>query len=555
MSIDDSKGVWFCHSSECGGGSIIDLWMRMNDSRDFGEAITKLGRELNIQLPEYGGGSGISQRRILSALKKVQREAQDFLLNDEHPDAQATRAYLKERGVKKSLIKKWGIGSLPSGREAAKIIQEVCDDELALVEAGILHRNGRDGSLWAAMNGRLHFPIRDESGSVVAFGARMVPEVSHSMEGKFINTHETSVYHKSRILYGEHLLGRDTEHIIVAEGYLDTIALNEMYQDTSTVAVATCGTSLASGHIESINRFQSVTYMFDGDEAGQKASVGALKSLNTLRDKASVCTLTDGDDPWDLFVRGDTKLLEDALDSSASLCDQVVHSKWKLVDGNENKLLDWLRDTVGTLSYHHHRDQIVNIAAEITNKSVSALKRDLAVPVDINSRRVRDGNINSMSDAARGLCMALLDMDDQVRDGIFVGLRPWNRNSEETAQKWLSLTSDMDLMVFKKIVLGAEDSSSEPSVDAAVAEMLSIIEQGGNVGDISFNLRGMAKQELAELSSMKLNGKIEAMQVKMIRQAVKDCKNRDTHGVTFAFLMDTAMNIDDRIQELASKVA
>lgn len=556
MSIDDNLNIWYCHSSDCNGGSIIDLWMRMNDSKDFVEAIKALSVELNVELPEYENERSVSIKRIMRAIKLVAEEAHDFLKNDDHPDAKQARRYIRSRKIKVGIVDEWGIGMLPSGREAVDLILEVCDDEDALIEAGILSRNKR-GGLWASMNGRLHFPIRDESGATVAFGSRIVPEVDHSMEGKFVNTHETSVYHKSRILYGIDRIKKDTNRIIVVEGYLDTIAMNRVLAGSDAVAVAVCGTSLAEGHVDILNRFKSVTYVFDGDDAGKKAAIKSLWSVNKLNDKASVVTLESGQDPWDLYSAGREDELKSVIRNSLPICTMVVQSKWELIDHSEMDLIEWVRQTVTGLNYSHHRDQIISDSALIVGKSVASIKRELAVPVDINTRRTGSAAIDMMSAPTKSLCKLLLSMDEDTRGGILASFIPWTSKVEEAIKRWLPVNTEMDLAIIKKIVLGAKDTTCEGRVELAVADMMSDLSQNDLDCDASVMLRGIAKQMLSELAAMKSKSTSPTLstQIKLTRRAINASREVQHQHTVFAFLVDMSIDIERQNRALAREVA
>src|SRR5699024_3406740 len=260
-------------------------WMKANDKEEIGEAIEGLAAQLNVTLPERSERSKPSRRRILDALATVADEGNIELFEGQEEDSKTARRYLRERGIKKGVARRWQIGLHTSDLCAVSFIHEICKDTDALVEAGVLNRNYRwTDSYWAPMNGRLMFPIMDGRGDVVGFSARKIPDVDCSMAGKYVNSVESSVYHKSSILYGMHNIQDSTKHIVVAEGQLDAIAITESNKDENhvTVAVAACGTAINKGHLKALSDAKTITEVFDGDLAGKKAIIKSIWTANEL---------------------------------------------------------------------------------------------------------------------------------------------------------------------------------------------------------------------------------------------------------------------------------
>ena len=118
MSVDDELGLWHCFTSDCGGGSIIDLVMK-RDNLEYGEAVERIATHGNIRLPERTSKS-VSRTRILRAFDQVAEAAHYNLLKSKEDDAQEMRAYLRERGLKsKRMLGEWLIGMIPSGKRDA----------------------------------------------------------------------------------------------------------------------------------------------------------------------------------------------------------------------------------------------------------------------------------------------------------------------------------------------------------------------------------------------------------------------------------------------------
>jgi DNA primase len=174
-----------------------------------------------------------------------------------------------------------------------------------------------DRGLFDKFRGRVIWPIRDATNAVVGFGARKIFEDDNGP--KYLNTSETPVYHKSRVLYGIDLAKREIskqQQVVVVEGYTDVMAC---HLAGVTTAVATCGTAFGDEHIRQLNRILSddpanpaaVIFNFDPDEAGQKAAMRAFNDASKFNAQTFMAIGPDGLDPSDLRTqRGDAAVVE-----------------------------------------------------------------------------------------------------------------------------------------------------------------------------------------------------------------------------------------------------
>lgn len=383
MSIRDRPdgGVWKCFAG-CGGGSVIDFWLILNghdpeDRSKLGEAIDALAKENSIALPNRdkereSHKDVISPTRIKKALSKVANAAYDYLLSDKD-DAALGAEYVAERQVPDSMADRYLLGMLPSDPDKAmKLILRASDDTEALLASTIIRKGDRREGFYTPMYGRLVVPILDKSRSIIGFGARVIPDVRCSNpDAKWINTSESSVYHKSEVLYGidQGIKGKD---VLVCEGYFDAWAISE--RADNTVGLAVCGTSLTQKHLDILRDAKSVTLLFDGDEAGSKALARVTWIANHM-ESVQYGLLDDGKDPYDLaIIEGDV----DFRYKSGPLIEGAMEARFRTSETPE-KFDRWVAETVGSLRSMKSKDEATAEAARLRGINKVAYTRSMSM--------------------------------------------------------------------------------------------------------------------------------------------------------------------------------
>jgi DNA primase len=305
FTVSPIKQIFYCFG--CGkGGDVYNFVMDM-EKCEFPEAVKVVAEKCGIAIPRQKERSPEerkeNQQRAL--LVEMHREAQTFFVKQLEGTAEGklARAYLEDRGLEKDTISRFGIGFAPSGGDTLLRFFKQKYPEKLLVESGLLSRDQNGGRLFDRFRRRITFPISNESGKIVAFGARALGDDMP----KYLNSPETPIYSKSNLLY--HLdrakegIRRD-DFVILVEGYLDAIAVARA--GISNV-VASCGTSLAETQIKLLGRFtKRVVVNYDPDAAGQSATERSLSLLLERDFEVRVLALPPvGDkkaDP-DLFIR------------------------------------------------------------------------------------------------------------------------------------------------------------------------------------------------------------------------------------------------------------
>ncbi|MBW3588759.1 MAG: DNA primase [Actinobacteria bacterium] len=322
FTVDPTKNLFHCFG--CGVGGDVFTFMERTEGLTFTEAAQRLADRVGMTLRFEGKDPAATgmRRRILEVNKVAATEFSELLMGSS--EATGARKHLEERGFNSEDAKTWGIGYSPAGRDTLyrKLLErkfsgkEIVEAGLALVTESGEHRD--------RFRGRVMFPIWDVSGQVVGFGARALGDEMP----KYLNSPETSIYRKSKLLYG--LDKAKAEMVrggfaVVTEGYTDVIALHKV---GVTNSVATCGTALGEDHFALIKRFcDRVILAFDADAAGKLAAergfgIDARYGLEVL-----VAPIPAGKDPADVALTEGAETVRLILEDARPLIRFVLEAE------------------------------------------------------------------------------------------------------------------------------------------------------------------------------------------------------------------------------------
>ena len=304
--VSPARGSFYCFGCQRGGD--ILTFVQDIEGLDFMGALKLLAERAGVALEPVAGrefGRDPERESILAALER----AQQFYAAALEP-ATAPRAYLAERGLTAEIIKQFGLGWAPAPaaggwRALVDALRSAGVTEAVMEKAGLVIASRQPGSLgryYDRFRSRLMFPLRDSSGRVVGFSGRIYPPDQADQGGKYINSPETAVYQKSRVLYGfdrAKLAIRQADQAILVEGQFDLL-LSHQAGLPNTVAVS--GTALTEKHLEQIARLtKKVVMAFDGDRAGLAAADRAVRLALDLGLEVLAARLPGGQDPADLI--------------------------------------------------------------------------------------------------------------------------------------------------------------------------------------------------------------------------------------------------------------
>lgn len=310
--VSPSKQIYHCFGCGVGGDSIKFL-MEL-EKLSYPEAIEKLASMFNFSLTYTKGSSDYSDaKRVLEAIGQWYVKN----LNQNHTASQ----YLLDRGVSQSSIERFEIGYVPTGSEVMQFLTSSLLPMPKAAEAGIIAQSENGHGYYARLVERITFPIYSASGAIVGFGGRTI--TNHP--AKYINSPQTKLFNKSRLLYGYHLAKESiykNKKLIVCEGYLDVVMF---HQAGFTEAVAGMGTALTSEHLPMLRKGDpKIILAYDGDKAGVSAALKAAQMLSISGFDGGVVLFPDGQDPADLIAKGESEKVAELLRNAKPLIPFVI---------------------------------------------------------------------------------------------------------------------------------------------------------------------------------------------------------------------------------------
>jgi len=317
--VNDDKAFYHCFG--CGAHGDVLSFVINTEGLSFPEAVERLAGEAGLEVPRSAAVDPAERARRAGAEAAVEAACAWFQSQLKLPAGKAALDYLRGRQVDDSQLAGFRIGFAPDQRTALKahlLKQEFAED--VLLEAGLLVKPEDGGASYDRFRGRVMFPIADRRGRIIAFGGRVMGDG----QPKYLNSPEGPLFHKGRTLYAHHLAREAAAHgepVIVAEGYMDVVAL---HRAGFRGAVAPLGTALTEDQLAELWRLAAEPALcFDGDAAGQRAAArAALRALPLLAPGKSLrfVTLPAGQDPDDVVGQpGGTIQFRELLAGAAPL--------------------------------------------------------------------------------------------------------------------------------------------------------------------------------------------------------------------------------------------
>ncbi len=384
--VSPSKQIYHCFG--CGvGGDSIKFVMEL-EKLSYPEAIEKLASMHNFSLTYTKGSSDYSDvKRVLEAV------GQWYVKNLSHHET--AMKYLLDRGVSQNSIETFEIGYVPSGQEVMQFLQRSLLPLPKAAEAGIIAQSENGSGYYARLVERITFPIYSTSASLVGFGGRTI--TNHP--AKYINSPQTKLFNKSRLLYGYHLAKESiykNKKIIVCEGYLDVVMF---HQAGFKEAVAGMGTALTPEHLPLLRKGEpKVILAYDGDKAGVGAALKAAQMLSVAGFDGGVVLFPDGQDPADLIAKGQSETVAKLLREAKPLIPFVLEMIVSMYDLNDPRAKEAafgaVKQYLETLS-QIIKDAYIPMAATLVGISPSFFGKET------NAARARESFTQKRDDVAQ----------------------------------------------------------------------------------------------------------------------------------------------------------
>lgn len=306
--VSPSRGTWHCFG--CSEGGDVFSFVQKIEGLDFPATLKMLAERAGVQLPKRGRVDSTNRRqKLFDVMASASRFYQAVLW--QHPEGKKAVEYLLKRGLSEKTMKELGVGFAPIAWDVLRPALEkkgFTADEM--VSVGLLGRN-ETGKTYDRFRGRIMFPVEDTQGRVVAFGGRIVPWHETGNEGKYVNSPETELYEKRRIVYNLNRAKqalRGNKPCIVVEGYMDAAML---WQAGIQNVVASSGTAFTNEHIAQLARFtKTLHFCFDADAAGWKATVSATNAALAAGMNVQTIVLPEGKDPADVVQTEPAKVAD-----------------------------------------------------------------------------------------------------------------------------------------------------------------------------------------------------------------------------------------------------
>ncbi len=420
-------GKQLFHCFGCGvGGDVVKFWM-MYERVDFRTAVEQIAHRIGLAIPELVSrpvDRGLEKKK--AALLEVNKYALEFYQKRLwSSEGAAARQYLKKRGVSREMQKRFCLGYAPDRWEDFLLAAHKKGFSAELVkDAGLALPGKKKGGYYDRFRGRIIFPIFDAQGRCVAFGGRILGVG----EPKYLNSPETEIYRKGSLLYGLNMARhnlRGEESALVVEGYMDLIALHSHGFETG---IATLGTALTEQQARLLRRFTpQVIFLYDGDEAGQKAMLRGCEVLLSQSLAVKVVILPDNDDPDTFLKKHKSKAFNQILAEKKDFLDFFLETGRQKYDilTPEGKIsvLELLRPILVRVREPILFDDYTRRIAEGLRLEQSLVIRHIRAKSNISKRRVGE---TIYERASQGIPVIELGFLKAIAENP--GLRPTARN-------------------------------------------------------------------------------------------------------------------------------
>ncbi len=401
FSVSPSKGIFKCFG--CGkGGNVVNFIME-HEHLSYPEALRYLAKKYHIEIEERPlSEEELREQQESESLYAVTEYAKTFFIKSLYNDLEGISVgltYFKERGFIQETLKAFEIGYCPDRSDAfAQAAIKAGYKKEFLVKSGLVIEGG--GRLRDRFAGRVIFPIHSVSGRVLGFGGRVLKKSQKT--AKYVNSPESPIYHKSRIVYGISLARKaivQEDRCYLVEGYTDVLSL---HQNGIENVVASSGTSLTQDQIRLIKRFtKNITIIYDGDPAGISASLRGIDMILEEGLNVRVLLLPDGEDPDSFSKKHSSSELKEYITAHEQ---DFIHFKTRLLSEEASndpvKKAGMIRNIVSSIAvipdnitrsvYVKECSRLLDVEEETLYYEISKIRRKQADKKMKNYRRLEE---------------------------------------------------------------------------------------------------------------------------------------------------------------------
>ena len=559
FSVDREVGAYYCFGCQRGGG-VFKFLMEI-DGLTFPEAVRQLGEQAGVDVGEAEEDSGARGRRALEELyNRVSRSFAHFL---RAPSGTRALDVLHRRALSDEIVERFGLGYAPADPFwLHRFLRSKGYSAEFLRDSGFFTRANPERALFAD---RIMFPIRTPRGQVVAFGGRIIA----GNGPKYINTPETPIYRKREQLFGMDVAldaVRRDRHVVLAEGYMDVIALHQAGVQTAAAPLGTAFTAeqgaVLARHVD------HATLLFDADAAGERATKRAAEILAPYGVTISVCVLDSGSDPADLLQNGGSRAVVNAVSSPLSVLEFLVRQSLQehaassrgrsAPPETKNAVLRSIYPLVSRMSSEVQREESLRLIADLVGTDVDAVRRDFSTlarpsraressPTASIHRTSRTGPRLDVGDGERTTADPALSHD------LFLMLATVRHRERYAYVRRFVQPEDLEDDVAKEIYLALEEAfrREEQSLDALLERII-------KPGVAEMIRRRIASEEFATEDDRSVRDTVLAIRRRALvkqRRAIEVELRRlaaggGDAGVDYRELLSEKMYLDRELQKL-----
>ena len=374
MSVSNSKQMYKCFV--CGAAGNVFNFVMDYEKISYYEAVKKVGDKIGLSI-DIGK---IEQKKDKNPIYDIYELSTKYYQNNLNTSSgKIARNYLKNRNILEDVINHFQIGLSPNNDSLVKLLESKNFPKKILTSSGIALE--RDNRLYDIYKNRIMFPLWDLNGNVVGFSGRIYDDSDTS---KYVNTMETEVFKKGNLLYNYHNakeIARKEKEIIVVEGFMDVIRL---YTIGVKNVVATMGTAITNNQANLIRKLSpNIILMFDGDSAGEKATISAIEELEKTDASIKIVRLEENYDPDEYILnKGKDKMLSQ-LKNAMTLFNykaEIYKKKLNFNDANDiSKYINLLKKDIEKIDDDIVRDLQIKKLSDLTGVSASTIKSKLDI--------------------------------------------------------------------------------------------------------------------------------------------------------------------------------
>ena len=430
FKVYDQTGTYHCFSCKESGNAIH--FVRKFDGLDFTEAVELLASQVGMEVPKY------EAKIDTSNASEINRSALQVFFDQLKSDkGKKAVNYLKDRGISGEIAKTFSIGYATNSKPTLHEKLSSKYEEIDLEESGLFGKND-NGDFYDRFRDRVMFPIRNIKGECIAFGGRLLEDKKD--QAKYLNSPETKTYKKKYELYGlyeSREINKRPDSLFLVEGYMDVIGL---FQSGIKNAVASSGTAFTQEQFRKILNYTNILYIvFDGDEAGQKASWRAVENaLPLIREDTRInfIFLESGEDP-DSYVRKNGKeaflnLAKNSMTFSDYFLDTIKNQDDLSTIEGRSVVAKFALPLVNKITNATLKEAYVNEISNICDldfaKLIKGEKKNI-VPATIKEKNTETKSSNILRKSILNIFISLIQHPKLASSGEFNQIRSNSRFS------------------------------------------------------------------------------------------------------------------------------